>query len=198
MPSVVQLLSYECGLCQPPSPVMERDPHPLWSCALCVALQEPGCNSNVQRLPLGFGRMSKFFPLPPSFLGLQHSPSACSLLPSTLHPPHHPPQLLPPPLQPALYPHLSPGLHPLPLHPAPSIPHPNCSLLPSTLYLPQSSTPAAASSSPAYSPLTSLPQLLLSHQPIPPHPDCSFLPSSLQPSLQPAGSSPSEDDCSAL
>lgn len=139
VPSVVQLLSYECGLCQPPSPVMERDPHPLRGCALCMALQEPGCNACVQRLPLGFGRMSKFFPLPPSFLELEHSPSPCSLLTSTLHPPPSPPpRLLPPPLQPALHPHPSPGLHTLPLHPAsPSLPHPS-------LHSPHFPTPTAA------------------------------------------------------
>lgn len=169
VPSVVQLLSYECGLCQPPSPVMERDPHPLWSCALCVALQEPGCNSNVQRLPLGFGRMSKFFPLPPSFLGLQHSPAACSLLPSTLHSPHSlpptptassPPACTSPPpftwaassSPPPCTFHPPPQLQSPPLHPAsPSLLHPSHSLLFSSLQSPHFPTPTAAPP-PAYTP----------------------------------------------
>ncbi|XP_037062199.1 coactosin-like protein isoform X1 [Peromyscus leucopus] len=93
---------------------MEKDLHPLWGCALCMALREPGCNAYVQP-PLGFGRMSKLFLLPPSFLELQPSLPACSLLPSSLKP--SPPACIPTLLYP---PHPDSSFFPCSLHPTPT------------------------------------------------------------------------------
>lgn len=177
VPSVVQLLSYKCGLCQPPCDG-KRSSSPSVLCPL--------------HGPIG-ARMQCLCPAPASGLwqdvkvlsASSQLPgvgafSTCSLLPSTLHPPSVPPHDCC---------HL-----PSSLHFTPTL-HLGCILFPSTLHPPpppQLQSPPLHPASPSLPHTSLLLCLLFSGEPTFPSlpcPNCRFPPPAYTPSIPAAISS---------